>query len=54
MGRHFVDVVAVASDEVVRTLGPYESESLAERAERGLNMQINHESFYTNAREEKP
>ncbi len=43
----FVEVVESATDEVVKRLGPFASEHLAEKADRGANINLNHDRFYT-------
>lgn len=47
MAGHFVEIVSHVGDNVVKTLGPYDSERTAERAERGVEMNLDHASFYT-------
>jgi len=47
MTKHYVKIVGFASGEAVQTLGPYESERQAERAESGVNRNLAHEHFYT-------
>lgn len=35
------------ADTLVKKLGPYALEQTAERAEEGVNRNLNHENFYT-------
>lgn len=49
----YVDVVRAATGEIEKSLGPYGSERTAERAEDGLNRNIDHERYYTDIREEE-
>lgn len=46
MKTFYVEVVAREGDEVVERLGPA-SERRAERIEDGLNINLNHEDYYT-------
>lgn len=53
---HFVDVIEYESGKTVKSLGPY-SERQAEKADSGVNRQLNHADFYTiirAARKETP
>ncbi len=43
----FVEVVASATDEVVKRLGPFASAREAEKADNVVNINLNHERFYT-------
>jgi len=43
----YVDIVNGDTDLTEKRLGPYDSESLAERAERGVNRNLDHDRFYT-------
>jgi hypothetical protein len=43
----YVEVVSYETGEVVKTLGPYASERLAEKAERGVEANLDHENYYT-------
>ena len=36
-----------AKGELVKRLGPYPTERAAERAERGVNINLNHGEYYT-------
>lgn len=42
----FVEVVCVDGDEVVRRLGPFTSERQADKCERGLEINLNHEKYF--------
>ena len=46
MNTHAIEIVEYSSGDVVRTL-EYTSERLADRAERGVERNLNHEEFYT-------
>lgn len=43
----FVEIVEFPGDKVIERLGPYGSENAAEKADRGVNSNLNHERFYT-------
>lgn len=45
----WVDIVEVVgnNNEVVKRLGPFGSESECDRADRGVNINLNHERFFT-------
>jgi len=43
---YFVQIVEYKTGIVIKELGPH-SEHKAEKIEAGLNIQINHESYYT-------
>lgn len=43
----FVEVVESATEVVVKRLGPYSNENEAEKADRGANINLNHERFFT-------
>jgi hypothetical protein len=45
MKTHCVEVVEAATDKVVRRLGPM-SERKAEKVERGLEINLNHDRFF--------
>lgn len=49
----YVDVIEYDTDEVVKTLGPYTTERLADEIERVLGYQIDHQRFYTQIRKEQ-
>lgn len=42
-----VEIVSYKTGEVVKTLGPYANERLAEKAERGVEANLDHENYYT-------
>lgn len=42
-----VEIVAFDGRRVEHTIGPYASERLAERADAGLNRQLDHGRFFT-------
>ena len=44
--QYFVEVRKIATDEVIKRMGPH-SERSAERIERGVSVNLNHEEFYT-------
>ena len=43
----YVEVVSYETGEVVKTLGPYASERLAEKAQDGVDANLDHENYYT-------
>lgn len=44
--NHYVEVVAYRGEEVVKRLGPM-SLSRAEKVERGMEINMNHEAYFT-------
>lgn len=52
MTEHYVDIIEHDVEKVFKSLGPYDSEHQAEKADRGLNFQIDHGRFYTQIRGE--
>lgn len=48
----FIDLIAFESSETIKSLGPYPDVRTAEKADRGLQYQINHERLYTQIRNE--
>lgn len=48
----FVDIIAFESSETVKSLGPYPDTRTAEKADRGVQYQMDHERFYTQIRNE--
>ena len=51
--EHYIDIVSYGTGETVKTLGPFLSDRLADRAEGGLLRQIDHERFYSRQRKEE-
>ncbi len=49
----FIDIVEYEGDRIEKTLGPYGSERVADRGDRGVNINLNHERFYTRVEERK-
>ncbi len=43
-----VEIVESATGEVVKTLGPYDTERTAEKTERGVETNLNHAKYHTN------
>jgi hypothetical protein len=52
MPQHYVDIISYEGENVVKSLGPYESKRLAEKAERGLSYQLDYSRFYSQTRQE--
>lgn len=52
MSSHYVDIIDHETSETIKSLGPYDSNRTAEKADRGLNYQIDHSRYYTQIREE--
>ena len=49
----WVQVIETETEKVEREIGPYTTERMAERAEDGVNRNLNHDRFHTDIREEK-
>lgn len=43
----FVDILSYEDDTRIRRLGPFPSMHLADKADDGVNRNLNHEMFYT-------
>ncbi len=43
----YIEIVDSQTDEVVKKLGPFTSERERERSDRGVNINLNHERFFT-------
>jgi len=52
MTDFYVDVVASKEDKVVKRMGPM-AERKAEKVDRGLNINLNHNDYYTMIRTQK-
>ncbi len=50
----FIEIVDFQTDEVVKKLGPFPSERQREKADRGVNINLNHERFFTRDAKGKP
>lgn len=46
-GGWVVEIVESSTGEIVKTLGPYKSERMAEKVERGININLG-DDFHTN------
>lgn len=46
MNTVYVEIVAHADEHVVKRMGPL-AQSAAEKVDRGANINLNHERFYT-------
>lgn len=46
--KFFVEIRSVDKGELVKRLGPHPSEQAAEKAERGVNINLNNRGYYTN------
>jgi hypothetical protein len=46
----YVDIVETATGQVIKTMGPL-TERDAERVDRGVSINLNHEKFHTNIRQ---
>lgn len=49
--KYYVEVVKIEEDEVVERMGPHSDERWAERIEDGVNINLNHEKYYTRVAE---
>ena len=47
MSRAFVEILSEETCAVVKSLGPYTSERQAEKAERGVSANLDHDRYYT-------
>lgn len=48
MSNHwFVDIIRHTDGSVEKTIGPFPTERMAERAERGVNINLRHKDCYT-------
>ena len=44
---HIIESLPSGKERVEKKLGPYESERLADKADMGVNRNLNHERFFT-------
>lgn len=44
---HYVQVIEIETGNKIKELGPYKSERMAEKAEDGVNRNLNHHKFFT-------
>lgn len=47
----YVEIIETATKKIERKLGPYESESLADKAEMGVSRNLNHAKYHTQQRQ---
>lgn len=47
MCEYVVEVLEIETNKVVKTMGPVSSERRAEKVDDGLNINLNHNEFYT-------
>lgn len=45
--QYYIKIVSYESGETVKEIGPYASERSADRGEAGVNVNLDHERFYT-------
>lgn len=45
--EYFVQIVEIKTGNEIKELGPYKSERMAEKAESGVNRNLNHDLFVT-------
>lgn len=45
--KYFVEIISIETDAVEKTLGPYASRHLADKAENGVMRNLNFDDFYT-------
>ena len=45
--KYIVQIKQYSDDKVIKELGPFYSERMAERADNGVNINLNHEEYYT-------
>ena len=45
--RHYVDVIAFKGEERIRRMGPFTSERAADRVDRGVNINLDHDLYFT-------
>lgn len=46
MDNYYIEIVEFASEKVIERKGPY-SEHKADRIDDGMNINLNHEKYYT-------
>jgi len=49
--KWFVFLKKYSDESITRTFGPYSNERQAEKVDSGLNMNLNHEEYYSVIRE---
>ena len=45
--RHYVDIIRFDGEETVKRLGPFRSESKARKVNDGVNINLNHDDYFT-------
>ena len=49
---YYVDIIEYETEETVKSLGPYPTDRMAEKADRGLGYQLDHSRFYSQLRKD--
>lgn len=52
MSYHYADIIVRETGATIKALGPYASERMAGKVQRGVEHQIDHANYYTETREE--
>lgn len=47
MKEFYVEIAEKKTHKVIEKIGPYSSERMAEKSERGVNINLNHDEYYT-------
>ena len=48
----YVDVIKYDGDQRVKRLGPYSTERMADKADRGVSINLNHDEYWTKVYEQ--
>lgn len=50
MSTHYIDIIDRDSGKAIESLGPYEGDWPVDRAEHGVNINLDHEQYFTQTR----
>ncbi len=51
--KHFIEIVEYKTGKVVETKGPYDNKTKAEKIDRGFNINLDTDRYYTRLVEKK-
>lgn len=51
--KYYVEIIEFGEEKPGTVMGPFDTERHAEKVDRGANINLNHDNFYTRIREEE-
>lgn len=51
MSEHYVDIIDRETGATVKALGPYATTRIADKAQRGVELNLDHSTYYTRIRD---